>query len=140
VRTFALSSQLVEGLRQSVEEWRPNQNGLLFAAKNGTPWDANLLVKRKLRPLLSKLGIRGCGLHAFRHANSSLMDRLGTPLKVRQQRLGHSDPRLTLGVYTHVVSEDDTRVAARLGEILHPFAPKNEKPELAPLANSGSIS
>jgi hypothetical protein len=39
-------------------------------------------------------------------------------LKVRQQRLGHSDPRLTLNVYTQVASEDDERVAAQLGELV----------------------
>ncbi len=52
------------------------------------------------------------------------MDRLGTPLKVRQQRLGHSDPRLTLSVYTHVAREDEQRVAAQLGKILCPVVPK----------------
>jgi hypothetical protein len=61
--------------------------GLLFATRNGTPWDANLLVKRKLYPLVDFLGIERGGLHAFRHTNSTLMDRLGVPLKVRQQRL-----------------------------------------------------
>ena len=70
--------------------------GLLFATRNGTPWDANLLVKRKLYPLLDSLGIERGGLHAFRHTNSTLMDRLGAPFKVRQQRLGHSDVATTL--------------------------------------------
>ena len=118
VRAFALSPQLVARLKHCVMEWRPNEKRLLFATRNGTPWDANLLVKRKLRPLLRSLGIGGGGLHAFRHANSSFMDRLCVPLKVRQQRLGHSDPRLTLGVYTHVASEDDLRIAGQLGELL----------------------
>jgi integrase len=54
------------------------------------------------------------------------MDRLGVPLKVRQQRLGHSDSSLTLDVYTHVAGEDDVRVAGELDGILHPLAPKNE--------------
>ena len=51
------------------------------------------------------------------------MDRLGVPLKVRQQRLGHSDPHLTLKTYTHVASEDDAKIARQLGRILHPFEP-----------------
>jgi len=80
-------------------------------------------VKRKLQPVVKSLGIKRCGLHAFRHANETLMDRLAVPLKVRQQRLGHSDPRLTLGVYTHVASEDDAKIASQLGRILHPFDP-----------------
>lgn len=83
-------------------------------------------MKRKLYPLLDSLGIERGGLHAFRHTNSTLMDRLAVPLKVRQQRLGHSDPSLTLGVYTHVTSEDDVRVAAQLDAILRPNAPKKE--------------
>jgi len=49
---------------------------------------------------------------------------LGVPLKVRQQRLGHSDPSLTLGVYTHIASEDDERFAEQLDGILRPNAPK----------------
>jgi len=52
------------------------------------------------------------------------MDRLGTPVKVRQQRLGHSDPNITLGIYTHVASQGDQRIAAQWGEILRPNAPK----------------
>jgi integrase len=97
-------------------------------------------VKRKLYPLLDALGIERGGLHAFRHANSTLLDRLGVPVKVRQERLGHSDPALTLGVYTHVASEDDSRSAEQLDGILHPIAPKKEKPEPAAVANSGSIN
>lgn len=131
VRAFALSPQLVAHLKEHRRGWRPNEKRLLFATCNGTPWDANLLVKRKLRPLLRSLRIEGGGLHAFRHANSSFMDRLRVPLKVRQERLGHSDPRLTLGVYTHVASEDDVRTAAQLGELLSgipcPNLPKSQK-------------
>src|SRR5262249_32291106 len=105
---------------------RPNQCGLLFATRNGTPWDANLLVKRKLYPLLDSLGVERGGLHAFRHTNSTLMDRLGVPLKVRQQRLGHSDVSMNLNVYTHVASEDDVRFAEQVDGMLRPNAPKNE--------------
>ena len=123
VRSFAISPELSSHLREFLSRWRPNSRRLIFSTRNGTPWDANLLVKRKLQPLLERLGIRRCGLHAFRHANETLMDRLGVPLKVRQQRLGHSDPRPTLGVYTRLASEDDHGIAGQLGRLLHPFAP-----------------
>jgi len=126
VRRFALSPGLLAHLAEDCKTLRPNEKGLLFATRNGTPWDANLLVKRKLYPLLDSLGIERGGLHAFRHTNSTLMDQLGAPFKVRQQRLGHSDVTLTLNAYTHVVSEDDVRLAAQLDGILHPIAPKKE--------------
>jgi integrase len=126
VRRFALSRGLLAHLAEYVKTWRPNEKGLLFATRNGTPWDANLLVKRKLYPLLDSLGIEHGGLHAFRHSNSTFMDQLGTPFKVRQSRLGHSDVALTLNAYTHVVSADDVRLAEQLDGILHPTAPKKE--------------
>jgi len=84
VRTFALSRQLATHLQTFRTSWRPNSGDLLFATRNGKPADMNLLVKRKLHPLLTALGIQvptGTGLHAFRHTNSSLMDRLQVPLK-----------------------------------------------------------
>jgi hypothetical protein len=39
-------------------------------------------------------------------------------MKVRQQRLGHSDARMTLGTYTHIASQDDRDFAQRMGELL----------------------
>ena len=46
------------------------------------------------------------------------MDGLNAPLKVRQARLGHVNPATTLG-YTHRVGEDDRRVSAQLGTLIH---------------------
>jgi integrase len=131
VRCFALSPRLLAHIADYLRRWKPNEQGLLFATRKGTPWDANLLVKRKLYPLLDSLGIERGGLHAFRHTNSTLMDRLGVPLKLRQERLGHSDSSLTLDVYTHVASEDDVRFAEQLDGILRPNAPKSKNEGLA---------
>jgi hypothetical protein len=33
---------------------------LLFATRNGTPWDTDTLRKRQFHPLLKKLGIERC--------------------------------------------------------------------------------
>ena len=53
------------------------------------------------------------------------MDRLQTPMKVRQERLGHAPgSAITMAVYTHTVSEDDRKIAQQLGEILVPSGPK----------------
>ena len=60
------------------------------------------------------------------------MDRLGVPLKVCMQRIGHSDPALTMGTCTHFESEDDERIAEQLGGILRPNAPKLKEERVAP--------
>jgi integrase len=125
IRQFAISPQLTFHLRAYFSTWRPNLLNLAFATKNGTPWDQNLVVKRKLHPLLESLGIRRCGLHAFRHTNGSLMDRLNAPMKIRRERLGHAPgSNLTLDVYTHTVVEDDRLVAEQLGQMLCPNVAK----------------
>jgi integrase len=121
VRVVDLSPECVANLNTFLKAWRPNDKRLLFATRNGTPWDANLVLRRNFKLLLRKLGITcplGNGFHAFRHANETLMDRFGVPLKVRQNRLGHTDSRLTLGVYTHVAGEDAKRAASQLGSVV----------------------
>jgi integrase len=116
-RLCEISPQLVEHLRQYVRQWHPNQLGLLFTTSNGTPWDTDVVRKRRLYPLLERLGIERCGFHAFRHGNETVMDQESVPMAVRQSRLGHSDARTTM-LYSHVVSEDGKQFAARLGELL----------------------
>jgi integrase len=79
IRVVELSPQACIHLRRFLESWHPNQPRLLFATRNGTPWDQNLLLKRKFRPLLRTLNIevpRGNGFHAFRHANPSVSTSL----------------------------------------------------------------
>lgn len=113
-RTMFLSSQTVEWLKS-----RKQEAGLLFPTKRGNPLDQNLVVKRHLHPILDQLKIPKAGLHALRHANASLMDRLSAPMRVRQDRLGHADPAFTMRVYTHLGSEDSRQIAEALGEAIH---------------------
>lgn len=119
-RDFAISIELAEHVRTYLN----GREGLLFQTKSGRPWRESKVVERMLNPLLDKLGIehRGKGLKALRHWNSTEMDRKGVPVKVRQTRLGHDDPRTTLGMrnrggYTHLVSADDRAVAAQFGSL-----------------------
>ena len=120
VRVVELSPQACKHLEGFLKTWRPNAQRLLFATRNGTPWDQNLLLKRQFRPLLRALKIevpRGNGFHAFRHANASLMNHFKASHKLRQQRLGHAaGSPVTDQIYTHVISEDATKLAAQLGD------------------------
>jgi integrase len=117
-RRFPISTELADHLRVFLTTWRPNALGLLFATQKGTPWDHSLVRKRKFHPVLKKLGILQCGLHAFRHGNATLLDQIGAPMAVRQNRLGHAEPGTTMG-YTHAVTADERKTADELGKILH---------------------
>jgi len=123
-RMFALSPQLLEHLKQK------RGTGLVFVYRNGNPWKGEKVVERKLGPLLKKLGIPHRGLHAFRHCNATLMDRMNVPMKTRQDRLGHADLGMTAR-YTHALAEDDRRIANQIGNLLCPTVSKNtEAPEV----------
>ena len=43
-RVVELSPQACEHLRVFLQSWHPNERRLLFATRNGTPWDQNLLL------------------------------------------------------------------------------------------------
>jgi integrase len=123
-REFAISEQLQARLA-SMHDGSADLSSLIFQTRNGTAWDPNMVVKRKLHPLLDRLGIERAGLHAFRHGNETAMDRWRTPIAVRLSRLGHADTRMMVN-YSHVVSADDRAVAQQFGSL---FAPKEEQQE-----------
>lgn len=57
IRTIALSPELGAFLWEQIRRQRAKAHGQLFSTSSGRPWDAGLLVERKLQPLLLTLGI-----------------------------------------------------------------------------------
>ena len=97
-----MPSQLETRLRVHLQT-HDGKSELLFVNREGRPFSANKLREKQLHPLLLKLGIPRGGFHSMRHgAASSLLADGATPAIVQKQ-LRHSDPRITLGVYGHVV-------------------------------------
>jgi integrase len=82
-----------------------HKNELLFVNGRGRPFSANKLREKQLHPLLDALGIPRGGFHSMRHgAARSLLADGATPAVVQAQ-LRHSDARITLGIYGHVVGD-----------------------------------
>ena len=52
--------------------------------------------------------------HDLRHSCASLLAAQGVPVEVARAILGHSDIRITLNVYTHVLDEQTRRAAAAM--------------------------
>ena len=107
IAALPMPDALVERLRDY--EWNPakreNLSGFLFLNHDGRPYSANRLRERKLHPVLAKLGIIQTGFHAFRHAVASELIDSGAPITVVQTQMRHSDPRITLGIYGHVIPQ-----------------------------------
>ena len=138
VRQFLISENLAQHLKQFIESrlGKSPPHGvaspdLLFPTSTGTAYDNHDIVQQHLRPMLEKMGLyrKRMGLHAMRHRNISAMDSLNTPLKVRQERVGHSSFSTTFG-YTHSFSADHRTVADQLGAMFDPnIGNSRENPE-----------
>jgi len=114
VRTLALSSQLICLLWEQIARQKAKGHDYLFSSVNGTPWDMDVFRQRKLKKLLTVLGIPQAGFHAFRHFNVSLLDALRVPLKAIQERAGHAlTGSFTLDVYGHAPEWELNLEAAR---------------------------
>ena len=77
-----------------------------------------------LWPVLNALKIPRCGLHAFRHTHASLLLDSGATPKVVQEQLRHADPRMTLGVYGHVLGDARTDAVEKVASIVFRDVPK----------------
>jgi len=56
----------------------------------------------------------------FRHTHPSLLLHTGATPKVVQEQLRHADPRVTLGMYSHVIGEDRRNAVERVAALLRP--------------------
>jgi integrase len=116
-RTFTISPELAEALRPLIEGRKPDEP--MFLSPEGFRLHPENLVKRKLKPVLQKVGayVKGTASHGFRHGAATRLDELGTPMATRLKRLGHADPETTMN-YTHTVDENDRKVSAEFGRVL----------------------
>jgi integrase len=75
-----------------------------------------------------KLGFTSVRLHDLRHFTATQLIGAGVDVRTVSGRLGHSDPSLTLRVYSHQIEERDRAAAAVIGRVLS--APTPEPHEL----------
>jgi integrase len=128
-RREPISAELAYAIEQVIKTAKPNKYGLIFTGQTGEPLQMIHFANRVMRPLLTELGIRKkldemgikkCGLHAFRRMSATQMDLRGVPLRTRQERLGHSSPMVTLGNYTKPVDQESRNFANEMGALLVP--------------------
>jgi integrase len=91
---------------------RPDDRIFMTPEGCAWPWATNGAM-RVFDRVLEAAGIdrvdaqgRKLDIHALRHTFASRLARRGVPLQKAQRLLGHSDPKLTAQIYTHVEVED----------------------------------
>jgi integrase len=118
-----MPSQLEGRLRKHLRA-HDGKTDFVFVNRNGRPFSANRMREKVLHPLLKKLGIPHGGFHSLRHGAASALLADGATPAVVQKQLRHSDPRVTLGVYAHVIGSQQ-RDAVELRSVrIEEFASK----------------
>jgi integrase len=98
--------------------WRENEADLLFSNSKGKPMQRDK-VAYKLQDTLKALGIEKAALHAFRHMTASELIENGAAPSVVQRQMRHSDSRITLQKYAHVIGDAQRRAVESLaGRVL----------------------
>jgi len=134
-----MPSQLAGRLRKHLQA-HDGKTDLLFINRRRRPFSANKLREKVLHPLLERLGIPRGGFHSMRHgatsalladgatsalladgATSALLADGATPAVVQKQ-LRHSDPRITLGVYGHVIGNQQRDAVENRSARIEQFA------------------
>jgi integrase len=86
-------------------------------SKGGRPKKGEVpRAKEKFEML--KVVPEGLRFHDLRHTMASLLLSQGQSLRAVSQRLGHSNPALTLRVYAHCLPGDDDQLAAGLERLM----------------------
>jgi integrase len=73
------------------------------------------------------LGLREVRLHDLRHFTATELIGAGVDVRTVAGRLGHSDPSVTLRVYSHALEERDRAAADIMGRVLEPKGGAREK-------------
>ncbi len=86
------------------EHWQDGD--FVFTQENGLPLDPGT-PSHLFGKMIKKAGLRDIRLHDLRHLHATELLRLGEPLHVVAQRLGHRDAMVTATIYAHVSNEQD---------------------------------
>ena len=77
---------------------------LIFPNKKGN-FSRLSNIADKLNQAIKETGIKKIRVHDLRHTHASLLFASGANIKYVQTRLGHSDIKTTLNIYTHVTKD-----------------------------------
>ena len=126
-RTVAMSEKEIEILLRMIElnELSKNTNSkyvdlsYIFVTKNGIPIQNNSF-NTAIRNANERLDIpidKHLTSHIFRHTLVSRLAEYNIPLKAIMQRVGHSDSKTTLQIYTHVTQKMEANVVKLLNKL-----------------------
>jgi integrase len=105
-------------LRAKLGLGRLSDDDLLFVTLNGTPISPRHFSANVWPGFAKAIGMPEITFHSLRHTHASQLISAGVDVVTISKRLGHSSPKITLGVYAHLFSNNDERAAQAINEAL----------------------
>lgn len=92
-RTIAIDKETLQALK-SIE----TDSDFIF----GDDFNSTNAPRRWLHEVCKTIDLNPITIHGFRHTHCSLLFEAGATVKEVQNRLGHTNPEMTIQVYTHI--------------------------------------
>lgn len=121
--TKTVSSKRLISLDQTTQdilkEWKEKNPGTRYIFENefGKPIPTSL-PRKWLLSVLKDSKLRPIKIHSFRHTHASLCFDAGMTLKQVQYRLGHTDLKTTMNVYTHITTQAKDDIGERFAKYI----------------------
>ena len=118
-RVITAPQKVLDIIKEQIIENATNgfDTDFIFINTLGEPI-TNARVISALKRHSQKIGIdKNITTHMFRHSHISLLAELGIPLTAIMDRVGHSDSKTTLEIYSHVTQKMVSDISSKLDKI-----------------------
>jgi integrase len=111
----ALQAHRLKQVEERLQASTWKHHDLVFTNQFGGYLNQSIL-RRQVNQLLHEAGLPDLRFHDLRHSAATILISLGVNSKVVQERLGHSNISITLGVYGHVTESMQTDAMKKLDD------------------------
>lgn len=123
IRTITVSDSTLEIIKEQIEENIIRGTNGRFIFGNPEPMKLKTF-NRFLDKSRKSAGLdKQITSHFFRHSHISLLVELGTPIPLIMDRVGHSDSKVTMEIYSHVTKRMNDDLIDKLNDIFAPSMP-----------------
>lgn len=115
-RSVSLNNRALEIINTLAEDCKDEE--FIFVGNQGQTIDRNTLSVVFKKVCTTVLGEGHYTLHMLRHSHISLLVEMGIPIRAIMERVGHSNEKMILQVYSHVTKTMQENLLIKMNELV----------------------
>ena len=115
-RSVILNNRSLEIINILAENCKDEE--FIFVGNQGQTLDRNTLSATFKKACINVLGEGHYTLHILRHSHISLLVEMNVPIKAIMERVGHSNEKMILQVYSHVTKHMQENLLLKMNELV----------------------